>query len=348
VLRAIAAILAVSIGLVLLAIGAPRAETICEVQAYSPADGLSPLNGRTVTVKGIATVPTGVFQPLYTSIYIRGVGDDRCGVNVFSRTRIAEVNLGDTVVVRGVVEEYISTGGNGAITELTFSTESDVSVKRGTGPPEPEVLSTGQAGRESNEGRLVRVTGQVVTAVLGSSFSVDDGTGEIEIYDFGLNFASDSVWTSLEFGSYVTVTGVISQADPDLPYLSGYRINPRRPSYGDVVTPQCIPGGSPRALLNLSGSVFSPEYGEKIRITYNGPNAARVRLRIFDGYGRCVATLDDRISLCGQTEFLWDGRNEIRQELPSGLYHVVVTAIDPETGGESQETVPVVIGRRLK
>jgi hypothetical protein len=35
-------------------------------------------------------------------------------------------------------------------------------------------------------------------------------------------------------------------------------------------------------------------------------------------------------------------------ELPSGLYHVVVTAIDRDTGKQSQATAPVVVGRRLR
>lgn len=325
-----------------------RAEDLCEVQAYNVADGFSPLAGRTVTVTGLVTVPSGVFQPTRTSIYIRGLGSDDCGVNVYSNTPMQGIELGDTVVVRGQVQEYVSTGGNGAITEIVFSSPGDLTARRGSGPPDPVIVSTGQAAREASEGKLVRVTGTLVTALLGTSFTMDDGSGEIEVYDFGGAFASDSTWRALEFGNEVTVTGVVSQADPSLPYLSDYRINPRHPSYGDVRTPQCIPGGSPRAYLDLGGSIFSPEFGEKITLTYNGPNGARLRLRIFDASGRCVANLIDAIFFCGETQLDWDGRNEVKEALPSGLYHVVVTATDPESGGESQQILPLVIGRRLK
>ena len=334
-----------------LATGPLYAETVCDVQAYNPADGLSPLNGRTLTLSGIVTVPSGVFQTTRTSIYIRGLGDDDCGINVFSNTAIQGINLGDTVVVRGLVQEYITTSGNGANTEISFTSAADIAIKPGTTIPEPEFFSTGLVGREVNEGKLVRVSGKLVTAVLGRSFSVDDGSGAVEIYDLGPNFASDSTWLSLQFGDQVTVTGVLTQSDPDLPYLSGYSINPRKPDYGDVSTTQCSGGGTPSATLKIGEAdryVFSPEYGEKMTISYNCPNGARVRLRIFDAYGRCVATLDDRISVCGATEFSWDGRNEVQELLPCGLYHVVVTATDPRTGGQSQEMAPVVIGRRLR
>jgi len=322
--------------------------TVCEVQAYEPATGLSPLNGSTVTVMGIATVPTGIFQPTRTSIYIRGLGDDVCGVNVYSTTRVDDIGLGDTVTVTGQVQEYISTSGKGASTEITFSSAAAITVKRGSAPPEPLVMATGEVGREINEGKFVRVTGKLVTGMLGRSFSIDDGTGELEIFDLGPNFAADATWRGLGFGDVVTVTGIVSQSDADSPFLSGYSLIPRSPIFEDVKTPTCDPGGSTGARVKLSNSVFSPTDGEKITITYDSPHGARIRLRVFDAYGRCVANLDDRTSLCGESGILWDGRDEIQEQLPSGLYHVVVTAIEPETGKQTQATLPVVIGRRLR
>jgi uncharacterized protein YdeI (BOF family) len=347
-LRLAAAIVVGCVLVVGLGLGSLRAENICKVQAYDAATGYSPLTGSTVTLKGIVTVPSGIFQPTRTSIYIRGLGSDDCGVNVYSSTPIQGIELGDSIIVRGQVQEYVSTGGNGSITEVVFSSSADLTLRHGVGAPEPVVVSTGQAAQETSEGKLVRVTGTLVTALLGTSFTMDDGSGEIEIYDFGGAFASDSTWRALEFGDEVTVTGVVSQADASLPYLNDYRINPRHPNYGDISTPHCIPGGSPKAYLDLGGAIFSPEYGETIKMIYSGPNGARLRLRIFDVSGRCVANLVDAIFLCSETEFSWDGRNEVKELLPSGLYHVVVTATDPESGSESQQVLPLVIGRRLK
>ncbi|HVP58912.1 MAG TPA: hypothetical protein VMU02_12525, partial [bacterium] len=295
------------------------ATTVCDVQAYDPATGFSPLTGNTVTLTGLATVPTGVFQPTRTSIYIRGLGEDVCGINVYSTVRVGDIAVGDTVTVTGVIQEYVSSTGKGATTEITFSAGGDVLVKRGTTVAEPVVMATGEVGREINEGKFIRVTGKLVTGMLGRSFSVDDGTGTLEIFDLGQNFSSDPLWQSLRYGEEVTVTGVVSQSDADAPYLSGYSLVPRSPALGDVQPVQCIPGGSEKAVLHLSKNIFSPTDGEKIRITYNCPNGARLRLRIYDVCGRCVANLDDRTSLCGETEFLWDGRDEVMQQLPSGV-----------------------------
>ena len=342
------------LALVAAASGQARATTVCDVQAYDPATGLSPMNGATVTVTGLATVPIGIFQPLRTSIYIRGLGVDGCGINVFSSTRVEEIGLGDTVTVTGQVQEYISTAGNGATTEITFTSASAVTVRRGTTIPEPVVMATGQVGRESNEGKFVRVTGKLVTGQLGRSFSIDDGTGELEIFDLGQSFSADSTWRVLRYGDEVTVTGVVSQSDPDLPYLSDYSLIPRSPRLGDVGPPYCSPGCIPdttKAPFYIKGRVFCPTLGEKATIVYEGPNTVRVMFRVFDGYGRNVATFDDPVSLCGGhlgCTITWDGRNELREELPVGLYRMEITIIDNKTRAKIQKVEPVVIGRRLR
>jgi hypothetical protein len=341
-------------GLALLAVawlgtGSVFAVTVCDVQQYDPSTGYSPYKDQTVTLKGIVTVPSGVFLPDRTSIYMKDLGEEGCGINVYSApsSAVQGIELGDTLTVTGQIQEYVSGGGNGATTEIVFTSTSN--VKRVPGPaPEPETMDTGAVGREANEGKLVRVTGKVVTSVLTRSFSVDDGTGELEIYDLGQNFAADEVWTGLQFGDEVTVTGVVTQSDPDEPYLSGYSLAPRLPELADLATPQCIPGGTPGAMVRLSKALFSPTDGEKVRITYNGPDGARLRLRVFDAYGRCAADLDDEISVCGERDMLWDGRNEIREQLPVGLYRIVVTATDTKSGAATQQILPLVIGRRLE
>jgi uncharacterized protein YdeI (BOF family) len=332
-----------------LAGNAVQAESICWIQAYDPSTGFSPLYGQTVTVTGVITVPTGIFQQDFTSIYIRGLGGDDCGINVFSYERVQGISLGDTVTVTGEVEEYVSTSGYGAITEITFESQSAINIKAGDALPEPALMSTGEAAREESEGKLVRVKARLVTPVLGREFVINDGTGEIEVYDFGENFIQDSTWLSLEYGDEATVTGIVSQSDPDQPYLSTYTILPRspHPPYQDVTVRECVPSGRTEALLRVSKSIFCPESGEKVTITYDGPHNGRLRLRVFDVYGRSVATLDDRVSLCGESEIIWDGRNELMEMLPAGLYHLMVTATDSRSE-DTQEMAPVVIGRRLK
>ncbi len=353
-----AGVLFLSLFLLLACSQAALATTICEVQAYDPQTGLSPLNGRQVTVTGVVTVPPGIFVPAYTSIFVTGLGEDVCGVNVFTFNPVPGLSLGDTVTITGLVEEYAATYGS--TTELTFENPEDIEVRHSDDIPVPVVMLTGEVGREDNEGQLVRVKGRVIGKEGAREFTVDDGSGPIIVWDQSQLFGTDPNWQDLFFGDEVTVTGIVSQRDLDLPYLSDYRIWPRSPEspYEDVLVPQCFPDttvtGAFLAIRDAGGqpaSIFCPECPgsyNKIFVEFSGPHSGRAMLRIFDPYGRCVATLEDHVTACGVTTFEWDGRNELLEKLPMGLYHVVVTAFDPATGAETKETAPIVIGRRLK
>jgi len=335
--------------------------TVCEVQQYDPATGLSPYDGSTVTVTGVITVPAGIYVPSQTSMYLRGLGDDVCGINIFAFGQaVGGLGLGDTVTVTGEVEEYI--GGSGATTEIMFSDASGLSNIRRAAVPhvEPVDFLTGQVGREENEGKLVRITGRVVGKEPPDGITLDDGSGRIEVYDFGEVFQGDSTWQSLGWGDEVTISGIVNQYDPSIPYLSDYQIWPRGagPPFNDIEVPQCVPDTlTAEAILEILDAnddevaIFCPDCPGKdsrVRIRFNGPHSSRVKLQVFDGYGREVATLSDYYVSCGARIYEWDGRNEINERLPMGLYHVVVTATEPGTGDDSRSRAPIVIGRRLK
>jgi hypothetical protein len=341
--------------------GQAFAISICDVQTYDPSTGFSPYDGSTVTVTGVVTVPAGIFVPTQASMYIRGLGDDVCGINIFLAGQVGNVGLGDTVTVTGVVEDYVSTSGNGATTEMVF-TETGLTNIRKTAVPhvEPVEMRTGDVGREENEGKLVRVTGKVVGVAPPEEVILDDGSGRISIYDLYGVFAGDPIWESLTWGDVVTISGVVTQYDPSIPYLSGYQVWPRSPNppFDDISIPQCIPDTTTvkasLEILDTAGDkvgVFCPGCPGSdglVRIRYNGPNQSRLRLRVFDCYGREVATLHDYYVYCGAIVYEWDGRNEISERLPMGLYHIVITATDPVSGDRSQASAPIVIGRRLK
>jgi len=327
-----------------------QATPLCEVQDWEPSTGFSPLDGQTVTVTGYMTVGLGIFVPAYTSLYITGLDDDDCGVNVFSYDPASDIEVGDTISVTGTVDEYVSGSGYGASTQIVFTAFTIVGKGDGT-PPEPVFMATGDVGHESNEGKLVRVHGIVASAFVGRDFLVDDGTGIIEIFDLAENFhTSDPIWQSLTYGDEVTVTGLVSQSDPEMPYLSDYSIIPRSPNppYEDVKKKECIPGGVPEAELKVSHAIFAPSIGETVTIEYNGPDGGRMRLRIFDAKGRLAATLFDGMSVCGEQKIVWDGRNEVWESLAVGMYLMTLTCEDQETGTESMVTVPIVIGRELR
>jgi hypothetical protein len=337
------------------------AVSVCDVQAYDPLTGYSPYNGATVTVTGVITAPAGIFTPSQTSMYLRGLGNDVCGVNIFAFGQTGNVGLGDTVRVTGTVEEYVSSGGSGASTEIIFTQADLVRLGEASVPyVEPVEMRTGEVGKEENEGKLIKVTGKVVGKSPPEEVILDDGSGTISIYDFAGVMAGDSTWQDLKWGDEVSISGIVTQYDPSLPYLSDYQVWPRGPNppFDDISIPQCIPdtvtAGAVLEIRDASGretALFCPDCpgsGGRITIKYNGPDGSRLRLRIFDCYGREVADLNDNCVHCGSRVFEWDGRNELLESLPMGLYHVVVTASDPVSGEVTQTSAPIVIGRRLK
>jgi hypothetical protein len=337
------------------------ATTVCDVQEYDPDTGFSVLNGQTVSVTGIVTCPPGIFVTSQTSYFIRGIDNDSCGINLFT-FGISQVplGLGDTVTVNGTVEEYILSGGDGAVTEITYSEGGLREIRESdTLHVDPEVMSTGSVGYEMNEGRLVRITGKLTGREGAREITVNDGSGDIAVFDMARAFESDPTWNNLAMGDVVTITGIVSQAGPGPPYLTGYSIWPRgpEPPYQDVRTPQCIPDTTiMSARLEIVDSdsnrvhIFCPECpggANIVFIKYAGPDGWRTELRIFDTSGRLAATLSDYYTQCGEVVVEWTGRNELKERLPLGLYYVVVTATEPGTGRTTQEVVPLVIGKRL-
>ncbi|MGQ9603642.1 MAG: hypothetical protein ACUVUU_05470 [bacterium] len=335
-----------------------KATLICEVQSYDD-QGFSPYNNQTVTLTGIVTVEPGIFVPQYTSIYITGIRGDSCGINVFSYSPPSsfQLSLGDIISVTGKITEYLI-GGAGATTEIVFSSANDLVVIGQDGPPEPAFMKTGEVGFEQNEGRLVKVTGRVKTVRSSQEFVVDDGSGPVVVRDQAKTFTTDPVWQRLFTGDVVTVTGIVAQNDSAPPYLVNYRIWPRHPKYGDVSTPGCEPDTSvKKVLLEVTGrrgeklSVLCPDCSEgnnSVTIRFGGPNGGRATLEIYDVAGRRVATIKDWIVSCGIVEVAWDGRNELREALPMGLYYLVGVAHDPSDGSITTRRVPIVVGRRLK
>ena len=334
---------------------------VCDVQDYNPATGFSWRNGQTVTITGVLTCPAGIFVPSQTSMFMRGLDGDPCGVNIFTfGIGQVPVELGDTITVRGVVEEYILSGGDGAVTEIVYGEGGLTNIRASdTVHVEPEVMVTGGVGNEINEGRLVRVTGKVTGRDGSREITVNDGSGDIAVFDMARAFESDPTWGNLVMGDLVTVTGIVSQAGPGPPYLSGYSIWPRSPAppYEDVRTPQCIPDTTiASARLEIVDpdsnkvNIFCPECpggASMVIIKYAGPNGWRTQLRIYDVAGRVVGTLKDYYTECGEVAIEWTGRNELMERLPVGLYYIVVTATEPGTGNVTQDMVPLVIGKRL-
>jgi hypothetical protein len=197
--------------------------SICEVQAYD-SQGLSPLDGERVTIRGAVTLPPGYLQPLYTSFFVQQ-GD--CGVNVFCIQLLGlGLALGDSVEVEGEVAEYISGAtAAGATTEIFVSDPDDIRlISSGHPEPLPTDMSNAAIQDEANEGRLLRATGVVSETNFDYSMYLSDGESTLHIY----RAFNDSVaFHYYAPGETLRVAGVLQQYDRTPPYFGGYELVPR-------------------------------------------------------------------------------------------------------------------------
>lgn len=377
------AVLALALAVGLMAAASPvMATTICEVQDYD-SSGISPLNGVTVTVSGIVTLPPGYIvpgePPGHTSMYIQSGG---CGVNVFCFDEPALVlaELGDSVRVTGAVEEYISgTSGAGAVTEISCASAANiVIVSTGGTPPAPlELALTGDVITEDMEGALVRTVG-IITVHQGFKIELD-GLDDPVIYQGYNNFVDFDLYS---VGDTLDVTGFVTQYDTSSPYLSGYEIVPRFQS--DMAHFQPVPppfiGFSSDVQISFveivgvdttdvvarpvlgeeKAPVFYPDIGEVLPIYYKAPQESRTVLTVYDLQGRVVRTLmDDEYDgfsdMPSHYDRLfpfrvgvrgWDGRDDLLRLVPTGTY---ICRLEAVSDGEALvATAPMVVGARLK
>jgi len=336
------------------------AETICDVQEYD-STGFSPLQGQTVTVRGAVTIPPGMIQPQYTSMYIQQ-GD--CGVNVFCFDLLSfELSLGDSVQVTGEVEEYVSSNtGAGATTELFCDSAARIELlSTGNDPVEPAELTLADVNLEENEGRLVKTTGVVIdnnfdwSMYLGDPFS----GASVQVYKNNIVGTDFSVFIP---GDTLDVTGVILQYDRAAPYFEGYELVPRYQS--DMQHAEPVPPPDPvywaEALLNVPASPFRPDMGEILPITYAAPERSETAIEVYDLQGRVVRTLADGVydgvsmlpefykdGIYGEGIKGWDGRDEYRRIVPAGTYICRLEVKDAD-GNESVATAPAIVGIMLK
>ncbi len=307
--------------------------SITDLQEYDE-NGFSIRAGQTVKAVGLTTVPAGVFQPDYTSMYIQE--PDGFGVNVFMYGQMSEPALeGDLVAAAGEIVDYVSGSGAGATTEVDAS--SVTVLARGFSPPEPTVLKTGEVGHEDNEGLFVQTSG-VVVSVEGFAIFVDDGSGSIQIYQ---NFNNIN-FEQFAIGDSVSMMGAVLQYDQSVPYLSGYELAPRYNADMEILEAQF----SGSADVKISARVLDLGSDEAIEILYSAPKASHVTVRIFDLKGREVATVYDGICL-GLQRATWDARDNAGNRVPMGAYLCHVMARDRDRGNGSNAAAPIVIGRKL-
>lgn len=178
--------------------------------------------GTVVTVDGTVTTPSGAFE---SSFFDKGFGlqDRSAGIYVSLQSNLG-VAPGRQVRVSGTLQDSYG------LLILVPTEPSDVTLDDNGNKVRPQWFATGTIG-EATEGRIVRVVGKITQGPVsdlpyGFKFTVDDGSGEIQIF---VNVQTGIDVSGLTLGQLVSITGFSSQFD------THYEIDPRSPS--DVAVP---------------------------------------------------------------------------------------------------------------
>jgi hypothetical protein len=181
--------------------------------------------GTEVTVVGISSTPSGVFE---SSFFDKGFGlqDKTAGIFI-SQQDVHPALLvfpGARVVVTGVLKD------SSGLLVIAPAARSAVSF-HGRGPKVTPLWVTTGAISEATEGRIVLVVGRITQPVLndlpyGYKFSVDDGSGEVVIF---INTQTGIDVSGLALDDLVRVVGFSSQ------FETHYEIDPRGPA--DITQP---------------------------------------------------------------------------------------------------------------
>jgi hypothetical protein len=81
------------------------------------------------------------------------------------------------------------------------------------------------------------------------------------------------------------------------------------------------------SVLALSRSIPNP-FHNQTSIRYQLPTPSFVSLKVYDITGRLIYTLVDKSQKSGVYRVHWDGRDEMNQYVPSGIYFVSLTSRD--------------------
>ncbi|HDR00358.1 MAG TPA: hypothetical protein ENN51_08775 [candidate division WOR-3 bacterium] len=180
-------------------------------------DGFPDRWGQNVTVTGVVTVPTGVFDTTRLDIYVQ---DTTAGVNVFGWSIGEPLDVGDSVAVTGKVDWYRGK------TELTSPVITVLA--RNVGEPEPRILTCAEMNRERYEGELVGLVGVMTLAseLAGNqNYLVEDATGSVT-----LRIDGDTDIPGLRpvtAPDTFTLIGIKSQYTDSARPLEGYQVQPR-------------------------------------------------------------------------------------------------------------------------
>ena len=117
-------------------------------------------------------------------------------------------------------------------------------------------------------------------------------------------------------------------------------------------SPRVTVEGLDKALLSVEPKVFVPNRQaytgtEGFVIEFNVPTNSAVVLRLYDIDGRMIRTLVDEDQYAGPGQVIWNGRDELREVVPIGVYICYLEATDRDKGKTTTDQAPIVVGTPL-
>ncbi len=270
-------------------------------------------NGSEAIFEGIVTRTKGAFTRVQDAT--GAITIIEAGGAFFKAVASGDVAMGDLVRVHGKVSE---------LNALKIVNNDDLVsfevLSRGNALPQPIQLPLAfiAADGEKYESRLVTVphiwiesSDTVLRATKSYQISYFSDTSHAVTLRIGN--ATDTDADGMPLIHYVDFTGVLTQSSVTSPTI-GYQLLPVLPT--DLVERSTPVDGLESAPDNYSLDANYPNpFNPSTTIAYSIPKDGRVTLRVFDLYGREVATLASGIQHTGRYQVAFDAK-----DLPSGTY----------------------------
>jgi hypothetical protein len=265
--------------------------TIYEIQ-YS-ATGSSPHVGELVETTGVVTA---IFEYYF---FIQDGPGAWNGIVIYP---LQSVEIGDEIVISGMVDEYFDKTEITDIINMTVLGMADI--------PVPVIISTSAlASSEDYESVLVKVQDVTVTNEdLGNGeWEIDDGSGPCIVGHLG-----DYTYIPVLDDFIYSITGV-----SDYTY-SAFKLEPRNDDDIDLigVGVKDYQVSSNKILLYNYPNPFNPS----TTIYFTAEHTENAELFIYNIKGQTIKTLIDKNIQAGEHSLVWDGKDDNGKPVVSGIY----------------------------
>lgn len=193
------------------------------IRTDADGDKIPDYLGEEVTISGIANIASGLLHEHYLQIFVQ---NDSSGMSVFSMQIDTPIEVGDSIIVKGKIDQY-----NG-LTEVRA--DSYRVIKN---VPLPPIKSLNDAIIDPAHflGMLVEGEGNIIEK--GSTFNgkyvriaPENNSESMMIYVSNFHrLFSDFNFDVLSIGDKISVTGVVTEYNPDFPDEQTYKLFLRTP-----------------------------------------------------------------------------------------------------------------------